>query len=94
MGGPHVYKHIAKTRFHSITSFHHLASSEWTITAAGVILGSKGSTVMKSKSSQNSRAFSMIGTSPGQMEGKQHEHTDVRGTVVCTRAVYTSSTSV
>lgn len=63
------------------------------IAAVRLTQGSEGSPVMESKSSQNSRAFSIIDPSPGQMEGKQREHTDTRQTVICTRAVYTSSAS-
>lgn len=56
-------------------------------------LGSEGYTLMKSEYSWNSRAFTIIDTSPSLMKGKQHEHTDVSRTVVCTRAEYTSAAS-
>lgn len=47
--------------------------------------------MMKSKSYYNSRAFTVIDTSPILMKSKQHEHTDRRRTTVCTRAEYTGS---
>lgn len=39
------------------------------------------------------KGFTVIDTSPSLMKGKQHEHTYMRPTVVCTRAEYTSSPS-
>ena len=39
----------------------------------------------------NSRAFTVIDTSPSLMKGKQHGHTGMRRPSVCTRAEYTGS---
>lgn len=49
--------------------------------------------MMASEYYHNSRAFTVIDTSPSLMKGKQHEHTGMRRSSVCTRAEYTGSAS-
>ena len=48
---------------------------------------------MDSECPYSSKDFTVIDTFPCLMNGKQHDHTDRRRTIVCTRAEYTRCAS-